>query len=441
MESYMKIWYERRSNERFRDSDIRKPSEHDYARLIHSSSFRRLQTKTQVIGLGESDFYRTRLTHSLEVAQIGTGILKLLKDSYKTDQNKVSALPDSILMSAICLAHDIGHPPFGHGGEIALNICMRDAGGFEGNGQTLRILSKLEKYTNGYGINPTRRLLLGVLKYPIYYSKANLNNTYDNISNPKWLSKAKNQKPPKCYLDDEKDVVQWILEPLQNTERTVFEGYQQDNKSLYHGLDTSIMELADDISFSLHDLEDAISLKMITKQDWEQHNTDRHIKLFDECKLDFQNLTKKLFSNESYERKEAIGTLVHNFIINIHLKELSDPNIISPIFKLQAYMQQNQNILREHIFDLVYKKVIKNTNVQLLELKGQKIVIELFDALSSDPERLLPQTIIHKYKNAATETKQKRVICDYIAGMTDIYATKLYEKIYSPKIGSIFDHL
>lgn len=97
--------------------------------------------------------------------------------------------------------------------------------------------------------------------------------------------------------------------------------------------------------------------------------------------------------------------------------------------------------LREHIFELVFKKVIKSTNVQLLEFKGQKIVIELFEALSSDPKRLLPKSTYSKYDQGKEPQDKMRVICDYVAGMTDEYATRLYEKIYSPHKGSIFDHL
>ncbi|MFT5097159.1 MAG: dGTPase, partial [Psychrobacter okhotskensis] len=152
------IWESRCVDDAKRPNDTRSEWGRDLARLIHSSAFRRMQAKTQVLGLGESDFYRTRLTHSMEVAQIGTGILEVLKSKNKYNE----ILPSSTLMQAICLSHDIGHPPFGHGGEVALNKCMLDYGGFEGNGQTLRILSKLEKYTEAHGINPTRRMMLGV---------------------------------------------------------------------------------------------------------------------------------------------------------------------------------------------------------------------------------------------------------------------------------------
>ena len=159
----------RRKYQPYRSGDVRSQFDRDEARLIHSAAFRRLQSKTQVLGLGESDFYRTRLTHSMEVAQIGRGIVQYLSKKKKFKEHK-DHLPDISLITAICLAHDIGHPPFGHGGEVALNYCMRDYGGFEGNGQTLRILGKLDKYTADHGLNPTRRMLLGVLKYPASYN-------------------------------------------------------------------------------------------------------------------------------------------------------------------------------------------------------------------------------------------------------------------------------
>lgn len=208
------FWENRRLEDPRRTGEVRSEWERDYARLIHSSAFRRLQSKTQVLGLGESDFYRTRLTHSMEVAQIGVGIVRWLKERHKDTEEIIEALPRSALMSSICLAHDIGHPPFGHGGEVALNLCMRDYGGFEGNGQTLRILSRLDKYTADHGLNPTRRLLLGVLKYPTPYSELVGETAYGQVPAQRWLCKAKEQHPPKCYMDDERDVVDWVLAPL-----------------------------------------------------------------------------------------------------------------------------------------------------------------------------------------------------------------------------------
>ena len=139
------------------------PYQIDRARIIHSASFRRLQAKTQILGIGDSDFYRTRLTHSLEVAQLGFGITESLKAKFKFDEEKLDLLPSQNAIESICLAHDIGHPAFGHGGEVALNYCMINDGGFEGNGQTLRIVTKLAEYTPNNGMNLTRRTLLGLI--------------------------------------------------------------------------------------------------------------------------------------------------------------------------------------------------------------------------------------------------------------------------------------
>ena len=444
------VWKERRLSDAQRPSDVRTEWERDYARLVHSSAFRRLQSKTQVLGLGESDFYRTRLTHSMEVAQIGVGIVRWLQNHHSHDQEILDVLPEPSLMNSICLAHDIGHPPFGHGGEVALNLCMRDYGGFEGNGQTLRILSKLDKYTDGYGMNPTRRLLLGILKYPASYSETVLANTYGEVTAPRWLSKAGKQKPPKCYLDDEVDVVDWVLTPLNKVERKEFteteDQFDNDtdikkhNKPKYKALDTTIMELADDISYSLHDLEDAISLRMVSLIDWEKHNK-LTTSLFTACDLNIKDLTTRLFSDKSFERKKAIGDLVHKFIVSTYVANSKVSSASTPLIKWNAFMDTKYQTLRNHLFKLVNEKVIKSPNVQQLEFKGQKLVVELFDALNSDPKRLLPSSTLVRFEQVVTDNEQKRVICDYISGMTDEYATRLYEKIYYPHKGSIFDRL
>lgn len=441
------IWQERRIEDRKKTNDVRSEWARDYARLIHSAAFRRLQSKTQVLGLGESDFYRTRLTHSLEVAQIGVGIVRFLKEKYKNNNIEIDrALPSTALMSSICLAHDIGHPPFGHGGEVALNLCMRDHGGFEGNGQTLRILSKLDKYTEKHGMNPTRRLLLGVLKYPAVYSEVVQYNAYGKVNDKVWLSKSGEQHPPKCYLDDEHEVVQWILKYLDKDEMEIFIQAKLDEKSghlkpIHHALDTSIMELADDISYSLHDLEDAISVGMIRREDWDKYFSLCEAKdLFIDCNLDADEISRKLFSDASYERKSAIGTLVHKCITSTFVEMSSISNAKTLLLKWNAKMEDAPEKLRKHIFKLVKDKVIKSPSVQQLEFKGQKLVVELFEALASDPERLLPQPTLSRYKEEE-KNKKMRVICDYVSGMTDDYATRMYEKIYYPHKGSIFDRL
>ena len=456
------------------DREVRTPWERDYARLIHSSAFRRMQSKTQVLGLGESDFYRTRLTHSLEVAQIGVGIVRWLEQKLKrpefciTEVEKTHKktlkmlLPDYELMNAICLAHDIGHPPFGHGGEVALNICMRDYGGFEGNGQSLRILSRLDKYTEHNGMNPTRRLLFGVLKYPLPYSKTVNPKAYGSLGNPLWLSKAKEQMPPKCFLDTEQDIVDWILKPLTEEERTSFtttlspiKDQERHFKTRYKSFDTSIMELADDISYGLHDLEDAISLGLITRDTWRAHFTD-NTKLFTALlaqeasaktvKEKSEEVEDNLFSEQSYKRKRQIGRLVHSCITSIYIDKTDIKNAVEPLITYNAYLGKSQQDLLKHISALVMDKVILSPNVQQLEFKGQKIVIELFQALSADPLRLLPDGYKEQYKKTAKEFPDNhamllRVICDFISGMTDEYAARFYERIYHPHKGSVFDRM
>ena len=160
----MTIWEDRRSDWKQQPEDQRTPFDVDYARIVHSGSFRRLQGKTQVLNLGDSDFYRTRLTHSLEVAQIANSITRQL--SAITQYPVQSHLPSTSLIQAIGFAHDLGHPPFGHGGEVALNYCMREHGGFEGNGHTLRILSRLESFSELHGVDATRRTLLVCVEIP-----------------------------------------------------------------------------------------------------------------------------------------------------------------------------------------------------------------------------------------------------------------------------------
>lgn len=148
--------------ERRSGDDYRTPFQVDRDRIIHTSAFRRLQSKTQVFLSGQYDFYRTRLTHSIEVAQIGRSICASLKAN--ADQLDDGYFIDSDLVEAVCLAHDLGHPPFGHTGERALNQMMAGHGGFEGNAQTLRMLTETIFSGQNMGMAPTRAFADGVLK-------------------------------------------------------------------------------------------------------------------------------------------------------------------------------------------------------------------------------------------------------------------------------------
>tara|TARA_R110002126_G_scaffold21598_1_gene77870 strand:- start:6827 stop:8215 length:1389 start_codon:yes stop_codon:yes gene_type:complete len=457
---------QRRLEQNKRPDDVRDEFDRDEARLIHSAAFRRLQSKTQVLGLGESDFYRTRLTHSMEVAQIGRGIVQYLSKNKKFAEYH-EHLPNTSLITAICLAHDIGHPPFGHGGEVALNYCMREHGGFEGNGQTLRILGKLDKYTGEHGLNPTRRMLLGILKYPVAYSELVNEKAYEQAPDknaPYWLFEARTQKPPKCYHDCDQEIVDFIfdgfaredLAKFTQTEKPIDKDEPEKplhKKSLYKSLDCTIMNLADNISYSLHDFEDALSLGMITQRHWREHFEGKEALFNDLAKqlvrndLNFDLITADLFHKESHCRKEAIGSLVNLMITNAII-EKNQSGCENPLLSLEVKLAPQIEKLRQHIFNLVCEQVIFDENVQQLEFKGQKLVIELFQTLAKDPNRFLPKPTRERLKKAGEglesehkKSAQLRVICDFVSGMTDDYATKFYEKLFTPSKGSIFDRL
>lgn len=423
----------------FNSSSVDSNFQRDRARIIHSASFRRLQSKTQVLSLGESDFYRTRLTHSLEVAQIGSSICNHLLSIYDEKSDVFHMLPSMSLIEGICLAHDIGHPPFGHGGEIALNKVMKEYGGFEGNGQTLRILSKLGEYSPEHGLDLTRRSMLGVLKYPALHKDV--------------CNYGQTTKPPKCIHDEESGVLDWILNFLNPSDvekfRTVDFKLSEKAEREGHGktkhkaFDTSIMEIADDIAYGVHDLEDALALQLVNREQWmrEIYSAVRVIPEFEEIIKGRFSLAQivdfcdeKLFSESNKDRKHAISRLVGYFVDHVELyrkgificDELDwNARLISPAEKFLKLLK-----------DFVFVYVIKRHQVQALEYKGQIMIEKLFSVFMENPEKLLPKSNYEKYLSS---DNRYRVVCDYIAGMTDIHATKVYSRIFIPNVGSLFE--
>ncbi|WP_099359224.1 anti-phage deoxyguanosine triphosphatase [Aeromonas dhakensis] len=427
-------------DKRFNSDNIDSQYQRDRARIIHSAAFRRLQAKTQILGIGESDFYRTRLTHSLEVAQIGSGISEHLHEKYNNDSDITQWIPSLSLIEAIGLSHDLGHPPFGHGGEVALNYAMIKNGGFEGNGQTLRILTKLGEYSPANGMDLTRRSILGILKYPSPYSKVNV---YKETSTTKLAAPVNLDAyhPPKCFLDDEINELNWIFKSIPNNEKNIFTQVVSNedghHTTTHKSFDTSIMELADDISYGVHDLEDGIALGLISKDMWlnEVVSKIEEFKGNDIIKeIDFY--TNNLFSESNKDRKHAISKLIGHFIssISISKKRLFDTHLLD----LQVFLPDDSKAILKCLKKLVMLRVIKTPEVQVLEYKGQQIVLKLFEVLNANPNRLLPKSTLEKYNRS--ENKE-RVVCDYISGMTDNYATKLYHKLFTPSNGSIFDKL
>jgi dGTPase len=439
-------WDDRVEPRKSSPSDVRNAADVDYGRVVHSASFRRLQGKTQILNLGDSDFYRTRLTHSMEVAQIANGIARQLEGSFK-DHPAASHLPQRNLIHALGCAHDLGHPPFGHGGEVALNFCMQQNGGFEGNGQTLRIVSKLENYSRNAGLNLSRRTLLGVLKYPVQYSRAVnadvLPETNVTLSGKTLIVNSKKSKPPKCYLDTEQETVDWMVSGLPKSDIDEFMRAEtqagRHSKPIHKSLDCSIMDTADDIAYGIHDLEDAIALGLITQQDFREHVAVERMKdfltSFAGSPNTYDGFLTELFGGH-YERKHSIGRLVGYFILACEFDVRSD--FETPLLKYRTRISVLSRPLLDALQNLVVVKVIKSANVQQLEFKGQTMVVDVFGALLSDPDRLLPADA---RKRLGQNDSKERVICDYVAGMTDDYLLKTYERLFSPRTGSIFDKL
>lgn len=437
------VWTERFLVDKKREQDHRSPFQRDRARILHSEAFRCLQAKTQIHAVGEDDFYRTRLTHSLEVAQIGSSLrAKLLQDKqgFQTtvsDQkfanligNLTALLPSRSLIESLCFAHDIGHPPFGHGGEMALNYKMREHGGFEGNAQSFRIVTQLEPYTPEHGMNLTRRTLLGILKYPALLEETEpskrpvfAESLYINLHEFKTC---------KGIFSDDQAFFDWVLAPLSEQDRKLLRTIRlsddpfSPHKTQYKSLDCSIMELADDIAYGVHDLEDAIAGGMVTLQSWQQAQQQLENCSSTWIQTFLPTLSQKLFSTHRYERKDVIGALVNYFVTNVRWRE--QEGFDEPLLRFNAYLSDEVKCVLDILKDFVYQYVICDAKTQRVEYKGQRVLMALFDMLSTDPQRLLPQNVAQRWKQTVPE-KRPRVICDYLASMSDGQAFKLYQSL------------
>lgn len=449
-------WSARRSGRVKHADDVRTDAEIDYARIVHSGSFRRLQGKTQILSLGDDDFYRTRLTHSLEVAQVAEGLVQHLKDVEQGELKEI--IPSGAQVRALGLAHDIGHPPFGHGGEVALNYCMRDAGGFEGNAQTLRIVTALEPYSDHFGADLTRRTLLGLLKYPA--TKAQVANPQ---LQPKLLGSVttfgaldpEQCKPAKACYDSDAEVIAWILDEFSSEDRrqlqaveklegTDAKGKVKHGKTVAKSLDCSIMDEADNIAYGVHDMEDALALQLIDEEHFRAVVGEKLCKeLLAQLQArpvqgvtaSYDGIIAGLFG-EAGPRKRLIGRLVHHFIKSANLDE--QPQFDHPLLRYRLKLTSEAEALLKGFRDLINDHVIQNARVQQLDFKGQRLVVAVFEALISCPKSLLSPPVFAAFDKAGDD---KRLICDYVASMTDGGLMRAYDRLFSPRMGTIFDRL
>lgn len=382
----------------------------DYARIMYSSSFRRLQGKMQFLGLEAEQFFRNRLTHSLEVSQIAEGIISVLNEKIG-ESYSIYTEDDIYIVRAACLAHDIGNPPFGHAGETVLNELMSDNGGFEGNAQTLRILTEIEKKSGEYkGLNLTYRTQLALLKY--YNTKRE--------SNKKFI-----------YEKEYNDLNAYIKENgIDGNIRT---------------LDAQIMDLADEIAYSAHDLEDCLSLKVFDIDEllyeFKQKNENDYTKLKDIVEKAKEKAMKSTILKipDEYNdilRKEITSEIVTLFINDIDVVEIgeNDRKKFGTTMTEQLGFKTYSS-LAKNLKTLTFESLKRRKYVKLYEERGKQIIKMLFKLYSKCPHLMSNE---YEVRYNLNYENRKRVVCDYISGMMDSYAIKKYKEYF----GEInFNHL
>ncbi len=350
-------------------SNFRSPYQRDRDRIIHSTAFRRLKHKTQVFINTSGDHYRTRITHSLEVAQISRTLAKY----FNLNED---------LCETLSLAHDLGHTPFGHAGEEALNECMLSYGGFDHNIQTLRIVTLLEnKYYNFNGLNLTYETLDGLIKHN---GPVNDLTKFDNILGKKFFKNKIN---------------------FQNSP----------------SLEAQIASISDDIAYNSHDLEDGLRAKLFTLKDI--NNIPILNSIINKHKKKFKKFSQDLVLREII--REIINEMVKDIILNTK-KNIKKNNIATikdvynskyPIVCFSTKMKLFDLDIKKFLRDKMYfhKKVLDKTKL------GKKIIKSLFFRIRRKPNKFISTRLM---KNS----NRNRIISDFIAGMTDRFAINLYNK-------------
>lgn len=402
-----------------RSNDYRTPFQIDRDRIIHSSEFRRLQGKTQVFLPGEYDFYRTRLTHSIEVAQIGRSICNYLLATEKKFLNEEFFI-DPDLVESICLAHDLGHPPFGHAGERVLNELMMKYGGFEGNAQTLRLVTEIFYRDNDKhrGMNPTRAFIDGILKYK---------TTFSMFKNPENHFIYDEQKKYIDFVFDGKKIPKELSKPV--------------NLNKFQSIECQIMDWADDTAYAINDIVDSISGGFITIEKlskWQMTNNvnDHHNLIIEEM--------IKWIKEGSYKRN--FGAQIGEFVRACKLERRktfmdSLTNRYKFILVVPNEILERAKLYKQISVDLVFRSSL----LHQIEFKGNNMIEKIFKLLEENyinkinQSKLLPDfndKLIRKEKN---KKARARLVCDYISGATDSYAMRIYRRLFDPDYSSLAD--
>lgn len=423
-----------------RSMAVRDEFEVDKGRIIHSAAFRRLQGKTQVLGVGERDFYRTRLTHSLEVAQLGRGLCAELPTP--------GFQPNSDLVEAICLAHDIGHPPFGHAGEYHLHEKMKAYGGFGANPQNIRIVTFLEAKYLDSGLDLTRATIDGLVKYPDLYDK-----TFPGLQD-----KSPHEDTRFTYSESPADIdlFKWIKHEVAHPEWNPIEG--------------QIADLADQMAYSVNDFEDAIRagllnpIEMRNRADEISANARRKLEKIaqkEKKQVDYvsvvtdvdkvvalaDDLQKNVVEPRDFRlRKVNLKKWTSDQIKGQKKARIvarsSEEKSVRYQFGLSLDMEAHARIavLKETASLLVFR----DPRVTTLEEKGHHIIDALFDkfcegsdGLATDKYRLMPFDFQQLVEQGVAS--RERLVADFISGMTDRYAYYYYRRLFEPGIGSFYE--
>ena len=354
-------------------ADYRSEFQRDRDRIIHCSAFRRLEYKTQVFVNHEGDMFRTRLTHSIEVSQIGRTIARALN-------------VNEDLTEAICLAHDLGHTPFGHAGQDALNNCMKNFGGFEHNLQSLRIVDVLEeRYPNFPGLNLTYETREGILKHCSKNNALELGELGERF--------IKNHKP---------------------------------------SLEAQIANIADEIAYNNHDVDDGLranllKINLLNQSELFEEN-------FKEVVKKWKSLSKRQIRHEVVRRmiNQIVCDLIENSKRLIQDYNLKDVNAVreskQSLIKMSKISEKKHNDLKR----ILRKELYEHGQVRRMTKQAKKTIQYLFNAYMKNPSFLTNELYTKITKNKH-EKEKARIVADYIAGMTDRFALSEYKRIGDKK--------
>ena len=363
------------------ESATRSPFQRDRDRIIHASAFRRLKQKTQVFIAHEGDHYRTRLTHSLEVAQIARSVARTLG-------------LDEDLAEAVALAHDLGHPPFGHSGEDELDACMAEFGGFDHNAQTLRVLTKLEiRYPAWDGLNLAWETLEGVVKHngPLVHP----NQSFAQL-------------------------------PVAIREYAAQQDLELDT---WAGPEAQVAALADDIAYNNHDIDDGLRAHLFRIEDLMALPFVGDI--FGSVKADYPGIDHDRWAAEGVRR--LIGARIADLVAETQARaahfapgSAADVRALgAPLVAFSDAMKEHEAALRRFLFDRMYR----HYRISRVRSQARRVLRELFEIFLSEPE-LLPDRWRQQTDGRATP-QTARIVCDYIAGMTDPYAIDEHRRLFN----------